>query len=83
MSKTSNEQLTRRNSFNRFLGLGAYAGAIIMVGLLCYGIFDQLSLGRPLTKDASPLAIIGCAALICLAIGYSSRRKECPEESTP
>ena len=70
------DRATGREKSNRAVGLGC-AAAVVLFGLLILGIYDDLhTKGMPgLKAEFDNLAIVGGAALMMAAIGYTTERR--------
>ena len=68
---------TDRKRFNRIIGLGCYAGALVMFGLLALGVYDELRARGidGVKKDLYNLGILAGATVILFAIGYTTGRR--------
>lgn len=71
------EPMTSRQSFNRYVGLCAYAGGALVIGFLIWSVFDTWrtqGIG-PIKQGIQSIALIGGFGLILLAIGFTTGRK--------
>ncbi|BBO30844.1 hypothetical protein [Lacipirellula parvula] len=59
-----------RDALNRYIGLSSYAGGILLLGLLAFGLYEDG------LKDLQSTGIIAAAAIIFIAIGYTTTGKK-------
>ena len=80
----SEKQPTSREQFNRINGLAAYAGAVIMTGLIAYLAFDEIqargfkAFVAGIKQDPTATGIFVAAAIILWAIGFTTGRRPTP-----
>jgi hypothetical protein len=60
-----------RESFNRLMGLGSYAGGVIVLGLMALGLYSD----GGFMGDYQTYGIGLAAALIMFAIGFTTGRR--------
>ena len=60
-----------RESFNRLMGLGSYAGGVIVLGIMAFSLYSD----GGFKGDYQAYGIGAAAALVCFAIGYTTGRK--------
>ncbi len=66
-----------RESGNRIVGLFCYAGALVMLGVLALGIYEDLKAHgmAGLKQDFSNLALFAAGAFVLAAIGFTTGRR--------
>jgi hypothetical protein len=78
MAENQNQSPPRdRERANRIIGLSCYAGAVVMLGLIAVGVYDDLhSKGLPgLKADLQNLGLFCAAAFVLAALGYGSGKR--------
>lgn len=75
--KLNSEEPSKRERYNRFAGLYAYAAGTVIAAFWVWMLFDEIkSRGiAGLQKDWQPVAIIAAVALIFFAIGYTTKNR--------
>ena len=68
---TGEQNRNARDLFNQFMGLGSYAMGVIILGIMAFSLYDD----RGFKSDYQTYGIGLAAALVCLAIGYTTARR--------